>query len=85
MKIKITRTIDLNRLAVGDWMSDLGYEDEIAEQGDAFIRKFVQDWIWFKGSIDLESAVLRYQKLHGQESQLEASVLQYLTPHGKET
>jgi hypothetical protein len=64
MKIKLTRTIDLNRLALDDWMSDLGYDDEIAEEGDAFIRKFVQDWIWFNGSIGLERDVLRYQKMH---------------------
>ena len=64
MKIKLTRTIDLNRLALDDWMSDLGYDDEIAEEGDAFIRKFVQDWIWHRGSIDLERDVLRYQKMH---------------------
>jgi hypothetical protein len=62
MKIKLTRTIDLDRQAVIDFMSDIGYDEEIAEQGDAFIREYIRDWIWFSGSGGLEDQVMRYTK-----------------------
>ena len=64
MRINLNRTIDIDRRVLIDFVSDLGYEDEIAEQGDSFIREFVQDWIWFSGSGSLEDRVARYELAH---------------------
>ena len=74
MKIKLTRTIDLDRQSVIDFMSDLGYDEEIAEQGDAFIRQYICDWIWFSatGEGGLEEKAMAYKVMSDNHKEVTA-------------
>ena len=65
MRITLDRTIELHYEALLDFMSDLGYDDEIEAQGENFVREYVKQWIWLQGSVSLQEHVMKYKKAAG--------------------